>query len=61
MLDPAFPSRRHVHKLTGNYKVPTLVLDDGTVIDGTENIVQWAATRAESAGTASARAGAAQN
>ena len=50
VLDPAFPGRRHVHKLTGNYKVPTLVLDDGTVIDGTENIIEWAATRARDAG-----------
>ena len=43
VLDPAFPGRRHVHKLTGNYKVPTLELDDGTVTDSTANIVAWAA------------------
>jgi hypothetical protein len=34
--------RREVKKLTGNYWVPTLVLDDGTVIDDSKNIVAWA-------------------
>ena len=43
VINPAFPGRRHVHKLTGNYHVPTLVLDDGTVIDGSQAIVAWAA------------------
>jgi hypothetical protein len=43
VLNPAFPGRRHVYRLTGNYRVPTLVLDDGTVIDGTQNIIVWAA------------------
>ncbi len=28
--------------MTGNYKVPTLVLDDGAVIDGTASIIEWA-------------------
>ena len=40
--DPLFPRRREVKRLTGNYKVPTLVLDDGTIIDGTTEIVEWA-------------------
>ena len=40
--DPLFPRRRAVKRLTGNYKVPTLVLDDGTVIDGSQNIIEWA-------------------
>jgi hypothetical protein len=40
--DPLFPKRRRVRRMTGNYKVPTLVLDDGTVIDGTAEIVAWA-------------------
>jgi hypothetical protein len=40
--DPLFPRRREVKRLTGNYKVPTLVLDDGTIIDGTSDIVDWA-------------------
>ena len=40
--DPLFPRRRKVRRMTGNYKVPTLVLDDGTVIDGSENVIAWA-------------------
>ncbi|HEX5225113.1 MAG TPA: glutathione S-transferase N-terminal domain-containing protein [Solirubrobacteraceae bacterium] len=35
--------RREVKELTGNTWVPTLVLDDGTVIDGSHEIVEWAA------------------
>ena len=31
-----------VQELTGNRWVPTLVLDDGTVIDGSHEIVDWA-------------------
>ena len=34
--------RREVQELTGNRWVPTLVLDDGTVIDDSKQIVQWA-------------------
>ena len=30
--------------MTGNYKVPSLVLDDGTIIDGSQNIIDWAGT-----------------
>jgi hypothetical protein len=30
-----------IKRLTGAYKVPTLVLDDGTVIDHSSNIVSW--------------------
>jgi len=40
--DPIFPGRREVKRLTGNYKVPTLMLDDGRLIDGTQNIIDWA-------------------
>ena len=40
--DRLFPGRRAIRKLTGNYKVPTLVLDDGTVIDDSHNIIAWA-------------------
>lgn len=35
--------RRKVKELTGNQWVPTLVLDDDTVVDGSEAIVSWAA------------------
>ncbi len=34
--------RREVQELTGNRWVPTLVLDDQTVIDGSDEIVAWA-------------------
>ena len=40
--DPLFAGRREVKRLTGTYKVPTLVLDNGTIIDGSENIIEWA-------------------
>ena len=36
------PTRREVEELTGNQFVPTLVLDDGAVVDGTQEIVDWA-------------------
>ncbi|MGH2834520.1 MAG: hypothetical protein ACRDK2_17250 [Solirubrobacteraceae bacterium] len=34
--------RQEVKRLTGNLMVPTLVLDDGSVIDGSAEIVTWA-------------------
>jgi hypothetical protein len=46
--DPVFPGRRKVRRMTGNYKVPTLVLDDETIIDGSDKIIGWA--RANPAG-----------
>jgi hypothetical protein len=41
--DRLFSGRRKIKRMTGNYKVPTLELDDGTVIDDSSNIVAWAA------------------
>ena len=41
--DRFFSGRREIQRMTGNFKVPTLVLDDGEVIDGSQNIVDWAA------------------
>src|SRR2546422_4189323 len=41
--DRLWSRRRAIKRLTGNYKVPTLFLEDGTIIDGTDNIVAWAA------------------
>jgi len=46
----AFPSfvnnmtsgRREVKRLTGNYWVPALIVDDGTVIQGSREIIEWA-------------------
>ena len=46
--DPLFPGRRHVKELTGTYKVPTLILDDGAIVDGSAEIAAWA--RANPAG-----------
>jgi hypothetical protein len=40
--DPLFSGRREVKELTGNFKVPTLVLDDGGVVDGSDQIADWA-------------------
>jgi Glutathione S-transferase, N-terminal domain len=34
--------RREVQELSGNRWVPTLVLDDDTVLDGSQEIVDWA-------------------
>jgi Glutathione S-transferase, N-terminal domain len=44
--------RREVKELTGNYWVPALVTDNGTVIQGSREIADWAA--AHPAGSASA-------
>jgi glutathione S-transferase len=40
--DRLFPGRRHIKRLTGNYKVPTLILDDETVVDESNAIAAWA-------------------
>ena len=34
--------RREVKELTGNSWVPMLLLDDGTVVDGSREIIDWA-------------------
>ena len=44
--DRLFPGRREINRLTGNHKVPTLVLDDGTVVDDSTDIVAWAQANA---------------
>lgn len=46
--DPLWPGRREVKRLTGNYEVPTLVLDDGTVVDESGAIAAWAAANPRS-------------
>ena len=40
--DRFFSGRREIKRLTGSYKVPTLMLDDGSVVDESQNIVAWA-------------------
>jgi hypothetical protein len=39
--DPLFGGRRKI-KAMRNYKVPTLELDDGRLVDGSGAIIQWA-------------------
>lgn len=41
-LNDLTPGRRKVKELTGNYWVPVLVLDDGTAIQGSQQIIEWA-------------------
>ena len=48
------PGRREVRRLSGNPWVPTLVLDDGTVVDGSGEIEQWAAANPAAASPAAA-------
>ncbi|HEX6457593.1 MAG TPA: glutathione S-transferase N-terminal domain-containing protein [Thermoleophilaceae bacterium] len=45
--DRLFRGRREVKELSGSYKVPTLVLDDGSIIDGSAAIAQWARAHRE--------------
>ena len=45
------PGRRTVRELTGNYWVPVLVLDDGTVVQGSGRIISWAKANPVSAGS----------
>jgi hypothetical protein len=40
--DPLFGGRREVKRLTGNFKVPTLILHDGTIVDDSKKIIAWA-------------------
>jgi Glutathione S-transferase, N-terminal domain len=36
------PGRQEVKRLTGDYWVPVLVQDDGTVVQGSRQIIEWA-------------------
>jgi hypothetical protein len=46
--DPLWKGRRKIKRLTGSYMVPTLCLDDGTIIDGSASIVAWASANPRS-------------
>jgi hypothetical protein len=46
--------RREVKELTGNYWVPVLVLDDGSAIQGSQKIIDWAAAHPAGMGTPAA-------
>jgi hypothetical protein len=41
-INDRMPGRRAVKEMTGNYWVPVLVEDDGTVIQGSQRIIDWA-------------------
>ncbi len=53
-LNNLAPGRREVKRLTGSYWVPVLVADDGSVVEGSQKIVDWA--RANPAPAANATA-----
>ena len=36
------PGRREAKRLTGNHWVPVMVADDGTVVQGSKRIAEWA-------------------
>jgi hypothetical protein len=55
-LNDLSPGRREVKRLTGNYWVPALVLDDGTVIQGSRQIADWAQANPASAASSPAPA-----
>ena len=42
VINERLGGRREVKRLTGNYWVPVLVTDDGTVIQGSGDIAKWA-------------------
>jgi hypothetical protein len=48
------PGRKEVKRLTGNSWVPVLVLDDGTAIQGSGKIADWARANPSSQPSASA-------
>lgn len=49
VLNNLTSGRREVKRLTGNYWVPALVTDDGTVIQGSREIADWARAHPASA------------
>jgi Glutathione S-transferase, N-terminal domain len=49
--------RKEVEQLTGNRWVPTLVTDDGTVVQGSHEIVDWAKANPAGSGAQAAAAG----
>jgi hypothetical protein len=50
--------RREVKALTGNYWVPVLILQDGTVIQGSGKIIAWAQDNPAASASSRAAAGA---
>ncbi len=52
-LNERMPGRREVKQLTGNYWVPVLVADDGSIVQGSGEIAEWARAHPASASPAS--------
>ena len=48
--DRFFAGRREIKRRTGSYKVPTLILDDDTIVDESQHIVAWAAANPAATG-----------
>jgi hypothetical protein len=42
VVNDRLPGRREVKEMTGNYWVPVLVADDGSVVPGSGKIIEWA-------------------
>jgi hypothetical protein len=42
--------RREARRLTGNHWVPVMLADDGTVVQGSKRIAEWAAVHPAQAG-----------
>jgi hypothetical protein len=53
-INARFPGRAEVKRLTGNMWVPVMVTDDGTVVEGSQEIVDWAQANPASAALAAA-------
>jgi hypothetical protein len=54
VLNDLTRGRREVKQLTGNHWVPLLVTDDGTAIQGSRTIIDWAAAHPAPPATAAA-------
>ena len=44
--DGLFRGRRKIKRLTGSFEVPTLILDGGEIVDGSDTIAAWATAHA---------------
>jgi len=53
-LGNATRGRREVKRLTGNYWVPLLVKDDGSLVQGSREIIEWAKANPAPAGEVAA-------
>jgi hypothetical protein len=54
LVNDRLPGRRKVKEMTGKYWVPVLVTDEDEVVQGSQEIIDWARTHPASAAAASA-------